>query len=69
MITSIGTYLPSWGSASGGALLHAGPLESFLAHGEGPTAEELRRYVRFPEAAETDRPSTRPADPAFGAHP
>jgi excinuclease ABC subunit A len=57
------------GGESGGALLFAGPLESFLAQGEGPTAEELRRYVRFPEPAETDRPSTRPADPAISSHP
>ena len=35
------------GGAHGGELLFSGPLEEFLAVGEGPTAEELRKHLRW----------------------
>jgi excinuclease ABC subunit A len=35
------------GGVHGGELLYSGPVEGFLASGEGPTAEELRRHVRW----------------------
>jgi excinuclease ABC subunit A len=41
------------GGRDGGHLLFNGRLDDFLAHGEGPTAEQLRNYVRF-ERAEGD---------------
>jgi len=35
------------GGAHGGELLFSGPLEEFLEVGEGPTAEELRKHLRW----------------------
>ena len=35
------------GGVHGGELLFSGPLESFLDHGEGPTAGELRRHLKW----------------------
>jgi excinuclease ABC subunit A len=39
------------GGIHGGEILYSGPLEGFLDHGSGPTAEELRRHLRWGEAA------------------
>ncbi|HEX6202844.1 MAG TPA: hypothetical protein VF100_07570, partial [Thermoanaerobaculia bacterium] len=39
------------GGVHGGRLLYSGPLESFLDHGESPTAEELRGHVRWEREA------------------
>jgi excinuclease ABC subunit A len=36
------------GGAHGGELLYSGPLEPFLAHVESPTADELRRHLKWP---------------------
>ena len=38
------------GGVHGGEILYSGPLEGFLDHGSGPTAEELRRHLRWGEA-------------------
>ena len=35
------------GGAHGGELLFCGPLAAFLDEGESPTAEELRRHLRW----------------------
>jgi excinuclease ABC subunit A len=35
------------GGVHGGELLYCGPLEGFLERGEGPTADELRRYLNW----------------------
>jgi excinuclease ABC subunit A len=35
------------GGVHGGELLYSGPLEGFLDDGESPTADELRRHVRW----------------------
>jgi excinuclease ABC subunit A len=37
------------GGVHGGELLYSGPLEPFLDHGASPTADELRRHLRWPE--------------------
>src|SRR5436190_9548136 len=37
------------GGTHGGRLLYSGPLAGFVEHGTGPTAEELRRFVRIEE--------------------
>ncbi len=37
------------GGTHGGELLYSGPLEPFLDHAESPTADELRRHLRWPE--------------------
>jgi excinuclease ABC subunit A len=37
------------GGTHGGRLLYSGPLAGFVEHGTGPTAEELRRFVRVEE--------------------
>jgi excinuclease ABC subunit A len=39
------------GGEHGGHLLYSGPLEPFLDRGLGPTAEELRRHLKWPEPA------------------
>jgi len=39
------------GGIHGGEVLYSGPLEGFLEEGAGPTAEELRRHLRWGEAA------------------
>ncbi len=39
------------GGVHGGELLYSGPLEGFLDHGNGPTAEELRRHLRWEDEA------------------
>ncbi len=39
------------GGVHGGELLYSGPLEPFLDRGSGPTADELRRHLQWPEAA------------------
>ncbi|HEX2252899.1 MAG TPA: excinuclease ABC subunit UvrA [Thermoanaerobaculia bacterium] len=39
------------GGTHGGELLYAGPLEGFLEEGESPTAEELRKHVRWEREA------------------
>ena len=39
------------GGVHGGEVLYSGPLEGFLYHGAGPTADELRRHLRWEEAA------------------
>jgi excinuclease ABC subunit A len=39
------------GGVHGGEVLYSGPLEPFLEHAEGPTAEELRRHLRWTEEA------------------
>lgn len=39
------------GGVHGGEILYSGPLEGFLDHGAGPTAEELRRHLRWGEEA------------------
>ncbi|HEX9944170.1 MAG TPA: excinuclease ABC subunit UvrA [Thermoanaerobaculia bacterium] len=39
------------GGVHGGEVLYAGPLEGFLEQGGGPTAEELRKHLRWGEAA------------------
>ncbi len=36
------------GGSRGGELLFSGPLEPFLDHATGPTADELRRHLRWP---------------------
>jgi excinuclease ABC subunit A len=36
------------GGAHGGELLYSGPLEPFLEHVESPTADELRRHLKWP---------------------
>ncbi|MEA2599139.1 MAG: excinuclease subunit [Acidobacteriota bacterium] len=40
------------GGIHGGEVLYCGPLEPFLDHGASPTADELRRHLRWP--GETD---------------
>ncbi len=35
------------GGSRGGELLFSGPLEPFLDHAQGPTADELRRHLRW----------------------
>jgi excinuclease ABC subunit A len=37
------------GGVHGGELLYSGPLEPFLEHTDSPTADELRRHLRWPE--------------------
>ena len=37
------------GGVHGGEVLYSGPLEPFLDHVESPTADELRRHLRWPE--------------------
>ena len=39
------------GGVHGGELLYSGPLEGFLDHGTGPTAEELRRHLHWEDEA------------------
>jgi excinuclease ABC subunit A len=39
------------GGVHGGELLYSGPLEGFLDHATGPTAEELRRHLRWEDEA------------------
>jgi len=39
------------GGIHGGELLYSGPLEGFLDHGAGPTADELRRHLRWEDEA------------------
>ncbi len=39
------------GGIHGGELLYSGPLEPFLDRGAGPTADELRRHLHWPEPA------------------
>jgi excinuclease ABC subunit A len=39
------------GGVHGGELLYSGPLEGFLDHGSGPTAEELRRHLHWEDEA------------------
>src|SRR6202035_1526365 len=39
------------GGVHGGELLYSGPLEPFLSHVESPTADELRRHLKWPEPA------------------
>jgi excinuclease ABC subunit A len=39
------------GGVHGGELLYSGPLEGFLDHGIGPTADELRRHLRWEDEA------------------
>jgi excinuclease ABC subunit A len=39
------------GGVHGGELLYSGPLEGFLDHATGPTAEELRRHLHWEDAA------------------
>jgi excinuclease ABC subunit A len=39
------------GGVHGGELLYSGPLEGFLDHGAGPTAEELRRHLHWEDEA------------------
>ena len=36
------------GGVHGGHLLFSGPFDDFLERGQGPTAEELRRFVQWP---------------------
>ncbi|HEX4953278.1 MAG TPA: excinuclease ABC subunit UvrA [Thermoanaerobaculia bacterium] len=38
------------GGIHGGEVLHCGSLGSFLSRGEGPTARELRSFLRWPSA-------------------
>ncbi len=40
------------GGVHGGEVLYSGPLEPFLNEGEGPTADELRRHLRWPRETE-----------------
>ncbi len=40
------------GGVHGGELLFSGPLEEFLEVGEGPTAEELRKHLRWQPGGE-----------------
>ncbi|HSK79803.1 MAG TPA: excinuclease ABC subunit UvrA [Thermoanaerobaculia bacterium] len=40
------------GGSHGGRVLYSGPLEPFLDHGESPTADELRRHLKWPAPAE-----------------
>jgi excinuclease ABC subunit A len=35
------------GGVNGGELLFSGPIEAFLDEAEGPTAEELRKHLRW----------------------
>jgi excinuclease ABC subunit A len=37
------------GGIHGGEVLSTGPLEPFLDHGDSPTADELRRHLKWPE--------------------
>ncbi len=39
------------GGSRGGELLFSGPLEAFLDHGQSPTADELRRHLRWTKPA------------------
>jgi excinuclease ABC subunit A len=39
------------GGVHGGEILYSGPLEGFLNHGGGPTAEELRRHLHWEDEA------------------
>ena len=39
------------GGVHGGDLLFCGPLDAFLEQGRGPTADELRRFLRYELAA------------------
>jgi excinuclease ABC subunit A len=39
------------GGVHGGEVLYSGPLEGFLEEGSGPTADELRKHLRWGEAA------------------
>ncbi|HEY4565414.1 MAG TPA: ATP-binding cassette domain-containing protein, partial [Thermoanaerobaculia bacterium] len=39
------------GGVHGGEVLYSGPLEGFLDHGTGPTADELRRHLRWEDEA------------------
>src|SRR5436309_5979760 len=39
------------GGVHGGEILYSGPLEGFLDHGTGPTADELRRHLRWEDEA------------------
>jgi excinuclease ABC subunit A len=39
------------GGVHGGEVLYSGPLEGFLDHGTGPTAEELRRHLHWEDEA------------------
>ena len=39
------------GGVHGGEVLYSGPLEPFLDRGESPTAEELRRHLKWPVEA------------------
>ncbi|HEX4965933.1 MAG TPA: excinuclease ABC subunit UvrA [Thermoanaerobaculia bacterium] len=39
------------GGVHGGEVLYCGPLEPFLDHAPGPTADELRRHLRWPGEA------------------
>ena len=39
------------GGIHGGEVLYCGPLEPFLDHGASPTADELRRHLRWPGEA------------------
>jgi excinuclease ABC subunit A len=39
------------GGTHGGEVLFSGPMEPFLDHAEGPTADELRRHLRWHEGA------------------
>jgi excinuclease ABC subunit A len=39
------------GGIHGGEVLYSGPLEGFLDHAGGPTAEELRRHLRWEDEA------------------
>ncbi|HXU30142.1 MAG TPA: excinuclease ABC subunit UvrA [Thermoanaerobaculia bacterium] len=45
------------GGSRGGELLFSGPLEGFLDHAAGPTADELRRHLRWAEPGEGVRNS------------
>jgi excinuclease ABC subunit A len=40
------------GGVHGGEVLYTGPLEPFLDRGESPTADELRRHLKWPERQE-----------------
>ncbi len=40
------------GGVHGGEVLYSGPLEPFLDHVGGPTADELRRHLKWPQADE-----------------
>ncbi len=39
------------GGVHGGEVLYSGPLEGFLDHGTGPTADELRRHLHWEDQA------------------